>query len=681
MKTAREILQEAGLPPPPKGEDRYYAVCPRCSTQRSPAHQKTKCLGIKITAEGVKWGCNHCQWTGGRYFNGKDDDPIIASYAYEDENGTVLFRKVRTAAKKFWQQHPDGHGGWTNGLKNIRRVLYRLPELIEAIATDHTVLIVEGEKDVDRLRQLGIPATCNPEGASESGKKWRQDYTEALRGADVVLLPDNDEPGWKHVHNVSAALAGIAARTRVLVLPNLPPSGDVSDWLDAGGTREQLDVLVEQAQDWQPPSADKTSEPNADEKAKAKAREDELLEALAKAEGLDYARKRKAAAEELDVSARDVDAAVKIRREDSQVAPLYGHWITEPWPEPVEGDSLLRDIIRRIQRHVVVSDDNALAIALWVMMAWVHDEIAVHSPILNINSVEPESGKTTTIGVISFLMPKCIATVSISEAAIFRSIHRWQPSFAIDEFDDVLASADKNKNALKEVINSGHTRGITVVRCLEPDYIPHNFSTFAPKAIGMVGRKLPPATLSRCIFVELRRRKKDERFEKFKHVDDDELAALRRRLFRWSIDNEDTLRNAEPSVPELLNRRSDNWWVQFAIADLAGADWGDKTRAAAAKIETGSDSRTASVRALAALKTVFDDTEDDVIGSEDVIQKITADQDLDWVEWKNGKPITQKQLANLLKRYGITPERVWIGGRRIRGYLRAHFIEAWERYL
>lgn len=315
------------------------------------------------------------------------------------------------------------------------------------------------------------------------------------------------------------------------------------------------------------------------------------------------------------------------------------------------------------------------------MMAWVHDEIAVHSPILNINSVEPESGKTTTIGVISFLMPKCIATVSISEAAIFRSIHRWQPSFAIDEFDDVLASADKNKNALKEVINSGHTRGITVVRCLEPDYIPHNFSTFAPKAIGMVGRKLPPATLSRCIFVELRRRKKDERFEKFKHVDDDELAALRRRLFRWSIDNEDTLRNAEPSVPELLNRRSDNWWVQFAIADLAGADWGDKTRAAAAKIETGSDSRTASVRALAALKTVFDDTEDDVIGSEDVIQKITADQDLDWVEWKNGKPITQKQLANLLKRYGITPERVWIGGRRIRGYLRAHFIEAWERYL
>ena len=70
------------------------------------------------------------------------------------------------------------------------------------------------------------------------------------------------------------------------------------------------------------------------------------------------------------------------------------------------------------------------------------------------------------------------------------------------------------------------------------------FRRFAPKAIGMVGRKLPPPTLSRCIFVELRRRRQDETIEKFKHVDDAELADLRRRLRRWSIDNEDILRNA-----------------------------------------------------------------------------------------------------------------------------------------
>ena len=625
MKTAREILQEAGLPPSPMGGGRYYAICPRCSDQRSPAHRKIKCVGITITAEGVQWGCNHCDFKGGQYFNGKDNDPVIATYDYTDESGRTLFRKVRTQAKKFWQQHPDGRGGWTSGIKNIRRVLYKYPELIEAIALERTILIVEGEKDADNLHRLGIPATCNPEGASEAGRKlkWRTEYSEALRGANVVLLPDNDEAGWKHIHNVGAALTGIAARMRVLILPNLPPKGDVSDWIDAGGTREQLDALIEQAADWKPPSAD---EPNANAKAKAKAREDELLDALAKTKGLDYVRQRKTVAEELEVTAKAIDDEVKARREDAQVAPLYGHWITEPWPEIVDGDSLLRDIIKRIQRHVVITYDNALTIALWIMMSWVHNEIAIHSPFLNINSAEPESGKTTTMGLIAFLMPKCIATVDATEAAIYRSIDRWQPSFAIDEFDDVLASSDKNKIALKSVINSGHTKGQGVLRCLEPDYIPCLFSTFAPKAIGMVGRKLPPATLSRCIFVELRRRRKNEPFDKFNHADDSELADLRRRLFRWSMDNADILRNASVSMPdELPNRHGDNWKIQFTIADLAGADWGNKARAVAIKIETGSDSRTASVRALATIKTVFDSIKDDAISSEELIQKITAD--------------------------------------------------------
>ena len=90
-----------------------------------------------------------------------------------------------------------------------------------------------------------------------------------------------------------------------------------------------------------------------------------------------------------------------------------------------------------------------------------------------------------------------------------------QPSFCFDEFDNILA--DDDKAALRSVINSGHTRGQGVLRCIGDDKVPELFPTFAPKAIGMVGRKLPPATLSRCIFVELRRRKKDEHVEKFKH--------------------------------------------------------------------------------------------------------------------------------------------------------------------
>ena len=234
------------------------------------------------------------------------------------------------------------------------------------------------------------------------------------------------------------------------------------------------------------------------------------------------------------------------------------------------------------------------------------------------------------------------------------------------------------------MINSGHTRGQGVLRCIGDDKVPELFPTFAAKAIGMIGRKLPPATLSRCIFIEMRRRKKGEHVEKFKHQDDSELADLRRRLRRWSMDNEDALRNATPSIPdELKNRRADNWQLQLAIADLCSGveDFGDKARAAAIKIETGSDSRTPSARALAATKAVLESIKDDAISSEDLIQKMTADPDSEWAEWRSGKPITQNQLARLLKRYGIAPEQVRIGGHQVRGYLRAHFIEAWETWL
>ena len=608
--------------------------------------------------------------------NGKDKPrkEIVARYDYCDESAELLFQVVRFDPKDFRQRKPNDAGGWTWKLEDVRRVLYKLPELIEGIAAGHPVYVPEGEKDVLTLNRLGVVATTNPGGAG----KWRSEYSEALRGADVVLIPDHDDGGWEHVNQIGAQLQGIAARVRVLMLPGLAPKGDVSDWIAGGGTREQLDELVAHAPDWKSPQA--TTIPD---KAKATASEDELIANLAKMEpGIQFGRERKKLIKQFDCLASDIDAAVKAYREDAEVAPLYGHWLVEPWPETVEGDSLLRDIIRRIHRHVVISHDGALVIALWLMMAWVHDEIATHSPILNINSAEPESGKSTTMGLIAFLMPKCIASVEVSEAAIYRAIKRWEPSFCFDEFDSILA--DDSKAGLRSVINSGHTRGQGVLRCIGDDKVPELFPTFAPKAIGMVGRKLPPPTLSRCIFVELRRRKKDERIEKFNHRDDSELADLRCRLRRWAIDNQDILRDAKPSMPdELQNRRADNWQLQLAIADLCSGveDFGDKARAAAVKIEGKADSRTVNVHALAAIKVVFESTEDDAISSEDLIQKMTADPDSEWAEWKAGKEISQAQLARLLKRYGIIPERVQVGKKRVRGYLRAHFVDAWETWL
>jgi 5S rRNA maturation endonuclease (ribonuclease M5) len=129
-------------------------------------------------------------------------------------------------------------------------VLYRLPELLAADPAVQ-VHLGEGEKDVDRLRALGLTATCNPMGAGT----WRPEYNSNLQGRAVVILPDHDDPGRAHAQKVARSLHGIAASIKIVELPKLPEKGDISDWLDAGGTVEQLQALVEAASEFDPATA------------------------------------------------------------------------------------------------------------------------------------------------------------------------------------------------------------------------------------------------------------------------------------------------------------------------------------------------------------------------------------------------------------------------------------------
>ena len=121
-------------------------------------------------------------------------------------------------------------------------MLYRLPELIEAVGAGRRIYVTEGEKDADNVRLQGLDATTASGGA---GQKWLPAYSDALKGADVVILPDNDQPGETHAHKVATGLMRFAASVRVLRLPNLAPKGDVSDWLQAGGTADKLEALAD----------------------------------------------------------------------------------------------------------------------------------------------------------------------------------------------------------------------------------------------------------------------------------------------------------------------------------------------------------------------------------------------------------------------------------------------------
>lgn len=179
----------------------------------------------------------------------KDDHwRVVDTYTYEDADGRPSFQVRRTQGKEFPQYHLED-GEWVKGRGDTPSVLYRLPQVIRAVAEGKPILVPEGEKDVQALEKLGFCATCNPGGAGNGRSKWRPEYGEYLRGARVYVLPDNDEPGRRHAESIVNALRGQAAEVRMVELSGLPPKGDVSDWIAAGGCREKLEALVRAGRD------------------------------------------------------------------------------------------------------------------------------------------------------------------------------------------------------------------------------------------------------------------------------------------------------------------------------------------------------------------------------------------------------------------------------------------------
>ena len=244
--SASEIA--ALIPDARRSGDGYRGPCPAHGGQDDN-------LSIVDSGDGAIVTCHshHCDITAikkalgldtKRRSNGHTDKKSV--YDYHDAIGNVVHQTVINrlphGSKKCSQRrpHPTKPDEFIYNLKGITPVLFHLPQLIEAVANNKIILIVEGEKCVLAAERLGYTATTNAMGAG----KWKPHYNEHLQDAHVAILPDNDPPGYKHAEQVETSLQGVAASVRVIELPGLPDKGDISDWIDAGGTKEQLDTLI-----------------------------------------------------------------------------------------------------------------------------------------------------------------------------------------------------------------------------------------------------------------------------------------------------------------------------------------------------------------------------------------------------------------------------------------------------
>lgn len=174
---------------------------------------------------------------------------IVTIYDYCDEAGELIFQVVREDPKGFRQRRPDPKrpDAWLWNLASTRRVLYRLTEVLAAARKGGRIYVVEGEKDADAISALGLTGTTSPGGAG----KWRGEYAKSLRGAGVVVIADKDTPGRAHAQMVARSCSGTTTNVRVIELPG-DTVKDASDFLATGGTKVELERIVDEASEWSP---------------------------------------------------------------------------------------------------------------------------------------------------------------------------------------------------------------------------------------------------------------------------------------------------------------------------------------------------------------------------------------------------------------------------------------------
>jgi len=411
-------------------------------------------------------------------------------------------------------------------------------------------------------------------------------------------------------------------------------------------------------------------------------RDDEQeLGRLARLSAVKYEREREAAAEKLGMRVSALDSAVAAER--TQIAgdqtAFLGHWNIQPWPEPVDGATLLKELRSHFVRYAVVPQHADKAIALWILHTYVFDEFDI-TPYLAVTSPTRRCGKSLVLTLLYWLCQRAKKNDSMSKAAIFRSVERDKPTLCLDEVSWVVDNKDERQN----ILCGGFERNGYAEVCEGEgaNITPKLYSTFCPRAFGLIG-KLVPVLMDRSIEIQMQR-KLGEKVERLRRSDNDQHREFREKCVRWANDNRVRLSVIRPALPSGLNDRAfDIWEPLLAIAQHVGGGWLEISNEAAVTLSAGETvTEERGVTLLADLnRSVFIKGRDE-IATRTLIEELCADSERPWATWNKGKPISDRQIAKLLKPFGIISGDVHPPGEKhAKGYKKVHCLEAFERYL
>ena len=411
------------------------------------------------------------------------------------------------------------------------------------------------------------------------------DYEETKVAPDQPATADQDEHSRRVLAEVRR-LAGQSAAERKLWAPRSAERLGMS-------AKELLGLIEAEAADRERARKADEERIRRQEAAAEKARKSE--ETAAKRATQERTRKLKALvplptteregrlARMSEASGEDVDALreeLDLMRLDADVTPPPMLAEVELWPDPVDTAALLEETETLIGRFVVTKQDCKDAVmlgsSLWTGQAWVHQEIATHSPVLGITSPEEDSGKSTLADVLSYITPRPRRIVDPTAASFYRLSDGKHPTVILDEND----AGFLRRPALANLVNASWTPDHPIPRTINGKQV--FFQVFCPKIIVMRGRQMEPTTASRFIWCKVWAKLEDEDVEDFDGRDCEAFEQLRRKFTRWAADNAAALDTIKPTYPPRFNNRlQKNWRLLLAIAELAGGEWPQRARRAA----------------------------------------------------------------------------------------------------
>jgi Protein of unknown function (DUF3631)/Domain of unknown function (DUF3854) len=494
-----------------------------------------------------------------------------------------------------------------------------------------TLWITEGIRKADSLASIGLRAVAllgvwNWRGKGEEGGTTALPDWEAIALNDqrkVVVCFDSDAFQNPGIHKATERLGRwLEKRGAEVSFVYLPCSDDgskvgVDDFLAAGNGREEL--LARVVREWRPLPSD------------------------AKSNG------------------------------KPPVGPLL----------PTE--QLLGAVAEVLDRYVhLPSRRAALAISLWVLHSWALDA-AYATPYLTIQSPVKRSGKTRLQETLELVVRDPWRIAAASESAMFRKIEDQRPTLILDEVDAVFGGRSESTEGLRAVLNAGNRPGAAVARVVGEgaNLKTVDFSVYSAKVLAGIGtERWPDTILDRSIRITLKRKTKGESVARFRHRKAlAETEELRAALAVWAAERTQALHDAEPELPlELDDRAAEGWEALFAIADLAGAKFGEQARLAAVGLarEAPEDEDGHGVLLLQALKGMFTDTA--ALHTEAIVAKLNESDELPFGAHRKGLGIDSRGLAKLLRPFGVKPKTLRFGEVTAKGYNRDGFEEPWERY-